>query len=139
MKYEVSEVSLEEVLPIRSQVLWPNHPIDFVRMDTDSISVHVGAKDEQGRLVGVGSLVVKSPLGRIRKVAVLPECQHQGIGTEIIMRLVELGRQRDLKGIWLGARLNAAPFYEKCGFKIAGESYTDPESGQDKAPYKIHF
>ena len=52
----------------------------------------VVAVDEQGRVVGVGGLhIIWDRLAEIRTMAVAPDMTRQGIGAEIVRRLIEEG------------------------------------------------
>jgi len=68
-------------------------------------------------LVGFGRTISDGVLhALIIDVIVLPEYQQKGIGREIMNRLMEYCRVRDIKDIQLFCAKGKAAFYEKLGF-----------------------
>ena len=89
--------------------LWQNFPNGFLI-----------AKDKKG-VLGYGILKKESEKGLIFSLAVLPEMQNQGIGKEILKRLIEIAKKEDLKKIYLHTgetNFKAIAFYQKFGFNI---------------------
>ncbi len=66
---------------------------------------------------------LSTELGSIAYVAVLPEFQNQGIGTQLIKALVEKAQEQNLKTLRLMTRLSALRFYKKLGFLEQGTSF----------------
>ena len=70
-----------------------------------------------GEIVGSGRLrKLSEELGSIAYVCVLPEFQSQGIGTQLIQKLIEVAQEQNLKRVRLMARLNTLTFYQNIGF-----------------------
>lgn len=61
--------------------------------------------------------------GTIAYVAVLPQFQHQGIGTKLIHKLIETATQKNFKRLKLKSRLTALNFYKKLGFSPEGQPF----------------
>lgn len=61
--------------------------------------------------------------GSLNYVAVLPEFQHQRIGTQMIQKSIKIAQQEQLKILILKARLPSLAFYQKLGFQKTGESF----------------
>ena len=74
------------------------------------------AVDEEGRVAGVGGLhIIWDRLAEIRTMAVSPELTRQGIGAEIVRRLIEEG---DALGVEKYFTLTYKPgFFQKLGFQ----------------------
>jgi ribosomal protein S18 acetylase RimI-like enzyme len=83
----------------------------------------VAHDDATGQLLGV-LLASRSCDGKscfINHLLVKAEARGQGIGSALVERLVEAGREMGIKRIWFFTSENNRKFYEKLGFK---EDYT---------------
>ena len=76
----------------------------------------------EGKAVGTGRTDAEGHIGRI---AVLKEYRGLGIGAEIVLFLVELGRQQGLQGVYLHAQCAAEGFYRNLGFYPVGDIFLD--------------
>lgn len=115
----IQQVSPQETLPIRQQVLWPDHPIDFCRIPEDDAAVHLGAFHQQ-ELICVGSLYSTAQGARLRKFATLPTHQGRGVGSAVLTAILELAQQRGDAQMWLDARQEAMGLYQRFGFEPKG-------------------
>ncbi|NEP60401.1 MAG: GNAT family N-acetyltransferase [Symploca sp. SIO2G7] len=89
----------------------------------DSSAVHVIAVCDR-KIVGSARLRELSPdIGSIAYVCVLPEFQHQGIGTKLIQKLMEKAQNKQLKTVRLRSRITALDFYQRLGFSTEGEPF----------------
>lgn len=69
------------------------------------------------RLVGTGRVIGDGILhGLIVDVIVDPKCQHRGIGSAIVARLVEQCRSHAVMYVQLFCAHGKRPFYERLGF-----------------------
>jgi ribosomal protein S18 acetylase RimI-like enzyme len=76
-------------------------------------------------IVGSARLRELSPtVGGIAYVAVLPEFQHQGIGSALVQQLIELAKAQSFSQLRVMSRLPAAHFYRRFGFVEQGEPIT---------------
>lgn len=84
-------------------------------------------EDEDGEIVGVGGLhITWDALAEVCSLAVAPEMARQGIGTGIVQRLIEEGRQLGVKTVFT---LTYKPeFFATLGFKLVSK---------DDLPHKI--
>jgi ribosomal protein S18 acetylase RimI-like enzyme len=90
--------------------------LESVRDALEELTV-LGLRDERGRLVGV---VRVKPDGEIARLAVAPDRQHQGLGTQLLQAAMEHG------GTWLftGHRSEAnLRLYARHGFE---ETHREP-------------
>ncbi|NJO40973.1 MAG: GNAT family N-acetyltransferase [Cyanobacteria bacterium CRU_2_1] len=84
----------------------------------------LAAPDTAPYVVGSARLrELSSELGSIAYLAVLPEFQHQGIGTALVKRLTEIARQKTLRCLRVMTRTSALKFYQRLGFIEKGEPH----------------
>ncbi|MUG95645.1 GNAT family N-acetyltransferase [Scytonema sp. UIC 10036] len=62
-------------------------------------------------------------LGSIAYVAILPEFQNQGIGTQLVQKLIAIAAEQNLKTLRVMARTNVMNFYNRLGFIAEGEPF----------------
>ncbi len=74
------------------------------------------AEDEDGKVVGVGALhIIWDALAEVRTMAISPKVVRQGIGSMIVRRLLEEGREIGVKKFFT---LTYKPgFFQTIGFK----------------------
>lgn len=120
MQVQIDQITAADTLPLRHAVLWPDHPVEFSRVEGDESALHFGAYSG-GELVCVLSLFEDGSSIRIRKFATRPDCQGQGVGTLMMRHALTQARMRGADRVWLSARASAMPFYERFGFAAFGE------------------
>ena len=62
---------------------------------------------------------------RLRQMAVLNDLQGKGIGRALMTFAENIARDRGFKVLSMHARKNAVGFYEKMGYKIAGDEFVE--------------
>lgn len=81
---------------------------------------------EEERMLGCCMLVEEQPdVVRLRQMAVLNMLQGKGIGRALMNFAENIARDRGYKKIIMHARSNATGFYEKVGYKIKGDQFTE--------------
>ena len=91
----------------------------------DATAHHVVAVDD-GRVVGTGRLVeLEGRVGRIGRMAVLPERRRNGVGRAILARLEAEAAARGLALIVLHAQVHALGFYERAGYRADGDVFEE--------------
>ncbi len=115
-------VDANTVLPVRQQVLWPNHPMAFCRIDEDAQGIHYAAliADEP---VCVASIYDQAGQYQLRKFATLAQFQGRGIGREVLSRIIEDLEQTNRCALWCDARKTAIRFYQKLGFTVNSDVF----------------
>ena len=88
----------------------------------DETCWHILVTDDSGHPVGTGRM---EPDGHIGRMAVLKDCRGQGIGSAILVALLDLARRKKCTRVYLHAQVAAIPFYEKHGFSVTGELFMD--------------
>jgi GNAT superfamily N-acetyltransferase len=98
---------------------------DPAELEKEKQNVLIGAFDDD-EILGCCMLVEESPQKvRLRQMAVLNNLQGKGIGRAIMTFAENLARDRGYKILSMHARKNAAGFYEKMGYKIASNEFTE--------------
>jgi GNAT superfamily N-acetyltransferase len=120
MHPQIVEIDAEAALPLRQQVLWPDHSADFSRVPGDESAIHLGAFIDR-ELVSVLSLFTENNTMRLRKFATDPNWQNCGIGGAMITEALDLAQKSGITRLWLSARETAVPFYKRFGLKPYGE------------------
>ena len=81
---------------------------------------------EEEDILGCCMLVEeKADTVRLRQMAVLNDLQGKGIGRALMNFAENIARDRGYKIISMHARKNAVGFYEKMGYKIHGDEFTE--------------
>lgn len=117
MGIRIAEAKIEDIYPIRHEVLWPDKPFDFVKVAEDHSGFHFGVYCDD-LLVSVISLFPDkhSKSMRFRKFATLENHQGKGYGRELLLFAVKFAQSEGYEKIWCDARNDALGFYEKLGF-----------------------
>ncbi len=127
LMFKLVELTTEDVLPIRHQVLWPNKPLDFSRVEGDDSGMHFGVMLSD-TLICVGSFYQGlhsryNETARLRKFATLPNYQGQGAGRFLLESVLPLLQQSGVKYFWCDARQGAMSFYQKFGMEPEGKCF----------------
>jgi len=81
---------------------------------------------EDETILGCCMLVDDLPPGvRLRQMAVLNDLQGKGIGRALMNFAENLARDRGFRKIVMHARKNAVGFYEKMGYRVNGDEFTE--------------
>lgn len=110
----IQPISPEQTYPLRHRVLWPDKPLDYVKVENDDQGYHFGAF-QNGTLIAVISLFVDKQVARFRKFATDPAFQRQGVGTQLLNHVIGEAKKAGAETLWCDARLDAAAFYERFG------------------------
>lgn len=124
LDYATFERDRRDLLAVREAVFVVEQrvPPELEVDDDDPRSIHVIARDPDGRPIGTGRL---TPDGRIGRMAVLREWRGRGVGSAILRSLIETARQRGAAELTLSSQVAAEPFYAGFGFVAEGEPYDD--------------
>ncbi|MDG3086401.1 GNAT family N-acetyltransferase [Vibrio hannami] len=118
----IREISLDEALPVRHKVLWPNKPVEFCIVEGDEEGLHLGAEID-GEIVSVASIYISNNKARLRKFATYPLYQGQGIGTALIEYALGYLKTRNIGYFWCDAREAAIGFYQRLGMQTEGQRF----------------
>lgn len=95
-------------------------PLELEWDGFDEASQHALAEDGEGRPVGTGRLL---PDGHVGRMAVLPGWRGAGVGTALLLHLIEAARTAGQREVVLHAQTQAQTFYERHGFAPEGEVF----------------
>jgi GNAT superfamily N-acetyltransferase len=123
----IKSITPAQTYPLRHAVLWPDKPLDYVKVDNDNDGYHFGAFSND-ELVAVISLFVegettKRPVARFRKFATHPDFQRKGIGSQLMSHIINEARRLNAATLWCDARLDAADFYRRFGMESVSEVF----------------
>ncbi len=126
--WNILQITVEEALPIRHCVLWPNKSMEECRVEDDKSGEHFGVFINE-ELVCVASIFIskrvndKQKTARLRKFATIKEYQGKGIGSFVLKHIIDLLQQQNVSLFWCDARENAISLYEKFGMTPEGERF----------------
>lgn len=119
---DIRPITPEQTYSLRHRVLWPDKPLDYVKVENDADGYHYGAFLDEA-LVAVISLFVDGETARFRKFAADPVYQRKGIGTRLLNHVIAEARQLGATSLWCDARLDAADFYHRFGMQAVSEVF----------------
>ena len=119
---EIRPIPAEATYSLRQQVLWPDKPLDYVKVENDAAGQHFGAFRHE-ELLAVISLFVDGPEARFRKFATRPDWQGKGLGTALLEHVLAEARRQGARRIWCDARQDSAGFYARFGLRPEGETF----------------
>lgn len=135
----VELLAAPETWPLRKRVLRAHQEGDAVVLpgDDDPRAAHLGARDDDGAIVGVASVMPepcpwapgRRDAWRLRGMATAEGRRGAGIGASLLRSAVDHVRAQGGTLVWCNARVGALAFYEREGFAVAGERYVDPQLG----------
>lgn len=123
MSVKIEQIKASETIPIRHQVMWPDQPVDFVKLPEDALGEHYGLFLEE-ELVSIISLFVRADEAQFRKFATLTKLQGKGYGTMLLKKIIDIVKAKQLKKLWCNARVDKLTYYKKFGFTQTTKKYT---------------
>ncbi|AKD56543.1 GNAT family N-acetyltransferase [Spirosoma radiotolerans] len=118
----IQSITAEQTYPLRHSVLWPDKPLEYVKVDDDAAGYHFGAFQHE-ELIAVISLFVNGQESRFRKFATHPDFQRKGVGTLLLNHVIAEARRLGATLLWCDARLDAADFYRRFGMNAVSEVF----------------
>jgi GNAT superfamily N-acetyltransferase len=117
----------QKMVGLRDNVL--RKPLGLIftpgELDGEKENILIGAFEEDD-ILGCCMLVEENPRHiRLRQMAVLNNLQGKGIGRAIMNFAENIARDRGYKVLSMHARKNAIGFYEKMGYKVSGDEFTE--------------
>jgi predicted GNAT family N-acyltransferase len=122
-----TSADMAEVAALRTRVFVVEQgvPPEIEQDAADATAVHVLSRDDSGRVVATGRLLVHGRTAGIGRMAADAGVRGRGHGSAV---LAELHRQAVLRGVAeveLHAQLTARRFYERAGYEAVGEAYEE--------------
>lgn len=117
MPYPIRPIPAQQTLVFRQAHMWPDKPLEHVKVPGDETALHLGAFDGE-TLVGVASFFQKPPGIRLRKLAIAPNYRGAGLGSQLVQEGAKLAAEQGHTQLWCDARQTARGFYEALGFTL---------------------
>lgn len=109
---------IRETVFIREQHV----PVELEWDEFDTNCLHLLAMDSAENPIGTARLLSDGLIGRM---AVLKEWRGRGVGSALVLRLLEEARKRQIQQVALNAQLHATGFYLKFNFQMVGKEFMD--------------
>jgi len=120
--HEIKQITLSEALPIRHKVMWPNMPIEYVKLPNDESARHFGLFVGK-EITSVISLFVENNEVQFRKFATLLKFQRLGYGTILLKHIIDLIKKEGYKKFWCNARITKSKFYERFELELTDKIF----------------
>lgn len=93
--------------------------IEFDGLDSSAIHALVSI---DGKYVGTGRILNDGHIGRI---AILSDYRCLGLGSKIVLSLIDEATKKGYQRVYLGAQKQAIGFYNKLGFTPFGDEFIE--------------
>ena len=116
-----------QMIKLRDDILRKPLGLGFTpqELENEKDNMLIGAFEDDDML-GCCMLVEENPeTVRLRQMAVLNDLQGKGIGRALMNFAENLARDRGYKIMSMHARKNSIGFYEKMGYKVASNEFTE--------------
>jgi predicted GNAT family N-acyltransferase len=123
-----SAADMPEVAALRTRVFVDEQgvPAEIERDAADATAVHVLSRDDGGRVVATGRLLLRDDgTASIGRMAADPAVRGRGHGSAVLTELHHQAAQRGMREIELHAQLTARAFYERAGYTAVGDVYEE--------------
>ncbi len=120
-------VEYQQMVKLRDDILRKPLGLGFNEQELhqEKDNMLIGAFEDDDML-GCCMLVEENPeTVRLRQMAVLNDLQGKGIGRALMTFAENIARDRGYKRLIMHARKNAIGFYEKMGYSVAGDEFTE--------------
>ena len=119
-------------LRIEVFVIEQSVPIELEWDESDAISIHTVAYDEDGQPIATGRLL---PDGHIGRMAVRKNLRGAGVGSLVLTTLLTEAKRIGHTKLILHAQTHALGFYERHGFHRTGEEFMEAGIAHMKMTY----
>lgn len=119
---EIKQITSNETIAIRHKVMWPNMPLEYVKLPNDESARHFGLF-VNGEILSIISLFKENNEIQFRKFATLIEFQGLGYGTILLKNIIDLIKKEGITKLWCNARIEKSKFYEKFNLKLTSEKF----------------
>ena len=140
----VKEITVEETITIRHQVLRQGKPIESCSFEGDHLvtTFHLGLH-YYGELIGVATFMKnihqdfnEENQFQLRGMAILQPFQGKRLGNILLEKGLQQLKQQKNNLLWCNARESATSFYSKFGFNIYGKPFDIPNIGEHYTMFK---
>lgn len=115
----------EAIREVRNMVFIKEQHIDpEIEFDgLDDVAVHALVLFD-GKAVGTGRILDDGHIGRI---AIIKEFRAKGLGSKIVLSLIDEAIEKSYERVYLGSQKHAIDFYTKLGFQPYGEEFIEAD------------
>ncbi len=116
-----------QMVKLRDEMLRKPLGLGFTpeELDAEKDNMLIAAFEDED-ILGCCMLVEeKSDTVRLRQMAVLNDLQGKGIGRALMNFAENIARDQGYKILSMHARMNAVGFYEKMGYKVVSDQFTE--------------
>ena len=128
MEYSIEQITYQLTWPIRHEVMWPDKPIDYIKLPEDENGIHFAVWKNR-KIVVVVSVFIDGNRAQFRKLATLESEQGKGYGSALINHLIEHLKHEKVRTLWCNARTDKTEFYKKFGLTETEQRFN--RGGQD--------
>jgi predicted GNAT family N-acyltransferase len=116
-----------EIADLRTRVFVEEQgvPPEIERDDLDATAVHALSRDEAGRVVATGRLLVRDRTAVIGRMAAEAALRGRGHGSAVLAELQRQAARLGAREVELHAQISARGFYERAGYAVVGEEYVE--------------
>ena len=124
---EHGSAEYQKMISLRDNIL--RKPLGLIfspgELEEEKKNILIGAFEDED-ILGCCMLVEENPrVIRLRQMAVLNNLQGKGVGRAIMNFAENIARDRGYKVLSMHARKNALGFYEKMGYRVCGDEFTE--------------
>ncbi|MFN8252061.1 MAG: GNAT family N-acetyltransferase [Ferruginibacter sp.] len=117
----------QQMVNLRLAILRKPLGLSFTKeeLEHEKEDILIGAFEEEKLLACCMLTKQDNHCVRLRQMAVQNNLQGKGIGASMMLFAETLARDKGFKRLTMHARKTALGFYEKLGYKIAGDEFTE--------------
>ena len=119
----IAEITQEQAWKIRHEVMWPDKPFDYIKVDGDDHATHYGLFINS-KLTSVVSLFIDNEEAQFRKFATITKEQNKGYGSRLLQHTLKQAELAGARRIWCNARTNKRAFYHKFGLEETDQRFS---------------
>ncbi|NEW04991.1 GNAT family N-acetyltransferase [Paenibacillus sp. SYP-B3998] len=121
---KIARIEKELAWTLRHAVMWPDRPIDFVKLEDDENGLHYGLFDGQRLLSVISLFILHEHEAQFRKFATLEQEQGKGYGSMLLHFIINEAQSQGVRIIRCNARKSKADFYAKFGLQETNQVFT---------------
>ena len=123
MQIEIKEINADKTYNLRQQVMWPNKPLDYIKLEKDQEGYHFGLYKDN-KIVSVISLFINKNNAQYRKFATDKKEQGKGYGSILLKHVILFSEKINIKNIWCNARKDKSEYYKRFGLSTSNNTFS---------------
>ncbi|WP_230981413.1 GNAT family N-acetyltransferase [Echinicola salinicaeni] len=120
--YQIKRIGPQQTWDLRHRVMWPDRPMDYVKLDEDHNGLHFGLEVDS-QLISIISVFIEGGKAQFRKFATDKSHQGMGFGSHLLAHVIKLLEENEIALIWCNARVEKTAFYEKFGLAKTDKTF----------------